>query len=67
MYYAFFAPTNAAWKGEVELRGLTPGKHRMTDYAAGKDLGSIAVAASGTVRIQAAFNDHLLLEVATQP
>jgi alpha-galactosidase len=67
MYYAFFAPTSAAWKGEVELRGLTPGKYRMTDYAVGKDLGSITATANGTVKIQAAFNDHLLLEVAPQP
>jgi len=67
MYYAFFAPTTAAWKGEVELRGLTPGKYRMTDYADGKDLGSIAVTANGPVKIQAAFRDHLLLEVAPQP
>jgi alpha-galactosidase len=67
MYYAFFAPTNAAWKGEVELRGLTPGKYRMTDYADGKDLGSIAVTAYGPVKIQAAFRDHLLLEVGPQP
>ena len=66
MYYAFFAPTNAAWKGEVELRGLTPGKYRMTDYADGKDLGSIAVTAYGPVKIQAAFRDHLLLEVGPQ-
>jgi alpha-galactosidase len=67
MYYAFFAPSPAQWKGEVELRGLTPGKYRMTDYADGKDMGSIAVSASGTVKIQAAFRDHLLLEVAPQP
>ncbi|MFY9562171.1 MAG: alpha-galactosidase [Terriglobales bacterium] len=67
MYYAFFAPSAAAWKGEVELRGLTPGKYRMSDYADGKDLGSIAVTATGTVKIQAAFRDHLLLEVAPQP
>jgi alpha-galactosidase len=67
MYYAFFAPTAAAWKGEVELRGLTPGKYRMTDYADGKDLGSITATARGAVRIQASFNDHLLLEVAPQP
>jgi len=67
MYYAFFAPTPAAWKGEVELRGLKSGRYRLTDYADRKDLGSIAVTANGTVKIQAAFNGHLLLEVAPQP
>jgi alpha-galactosidase len=67
MYYAFFAPSAAQWKGEVELRGLKSGKYRLTDYADGKDLGSIAVTANGTVKIQAAFKDHLLLEVAPQP
>ena len=67
MYYAFFAPSAAQWKGEVELRGLKPGNYRMNDYADGKDLGSIAVTATGMVKIQAAFQDHLLLEVAPQP
>ncbi len=67
MYYAFFAPSAAQWKGEIELRGLKSGKYRLTDYADRKDLGSIAVTANGAVKIQASFNDHLLLEVAPQP
>jgi len=49
------------------LRGLKSGKYRLTDYADGKDLGSITATASGAVKIQASFNDHLLLEVAPQP
>jgi len=61
MYYAFFAPT---WKGEVELRGLTPGTYHVTDYTEGKDLGTVE-AASGTVpKLKADFKEHLLLEVA---
>ena len=32
MYYAFFAPSSSPWKGEVELRGLKPGKYRVSDY-----------------------------------
>ena len=67
MYYAFFAPSAVQWKSEVELRGLKSGKYRLTDYADGKDLGSIAVSTNGPVKIQAAFRDHLLLEVAPQP
>ncbi len=67
MYYAFFAPSAAEWKGEVELRGLKPGTYRITDYADGKDLGSAKVDANGTAKTQAAFREHLLLEVAPQP
>ncbi len=67
MYYAFFAPSAAQWKGEVELRGLKPGNYRMNDYADGKDLGSIAVATNGAMKMQAAFRDHLLIEMTPQP
>ena len=64
MYYAFFAPTSAPWKGQLELRGLAPGKYHVRDYAEGKDLGLVEVAAPGEVaRLDAAFKDHLLLEV----
>jgi alpha-galactosidase len=32
MYYAFFAPDpDTPWEGEVELRGLEPGKYRVYD------------------------------------
>lgn len=63
MYYAFFAPTPASWKGQLELRGLAPGKYRVRDYAAGKDLGSVEVVAGEVPRLNAEFKDHLLLEV----
>jgi alpha-galactosidase len=67
MYYAFFAPRDAEWKGELELRGLKTGKYRVTDYADGKDLGSISATESGAAKVQVAFRDHLLLEVTPSP
>jgi alpha-galactosidase len=62
MYYAFF--TTGDWKGEIELRGLKPGKYRVQDYGEGKELGTADAAANGTARFPAQFTDHLLLEVA---
>jgi alpha-galactosidase len=62
MYYAFFAP-QGGWKGEVELRGLKPGTYHVTDYAEGKDLGTVEVATGKPTRLAANFRDHLLLEV----
>jgi alpha-galactosidase len=60
MYYAFFLPEGSApWKGEVELRGLQPGKYRVFDYVNEKELGAIDAAAP---RLQTEFVDHLLLE-----
>jgi alpha-galactosidase len=61
MYYAFFAPEGVSgWRGEIELRGLEPGKYRVTDYENGKDLGTID---GQNPRLAAEFNRHLLLEV----
>jgi alpha-galactosidase len=61
MYYAFFAPEpSKVWKGEIELRGLQPGKYRALDYENGKDLGTIE---SATPRLAAEFTHHLVLEV----
>jgi alpha-galactosidase len=69
MYYAFFAPQAAsggnqaglaAWSGQIELRGLAPGKYRVVSYVDGKDLG--VVTAPGA-KITASFADHLLIEV----
>ena len=67
MYYAFFAPSSSAWKGELELRGLKPGNYRVSDYSQAKDLGSAAAGANGTAKIPVEFNGHLLLEVSPQP
>ncbi|MFY9804269.1 MAG: glycoside hydrolase family 36 protein [Candidatus Acidiferrales bacterium] len=68
MYYAFFAPTPAAgaahdgaasWSGEIELRGLAPGKYHVVDYVNDKDFGEVA---APDARLKASFTDHLLLE-----
>jgi alpha-galactosidase len=67
MYYAFFAPSDAPWKGEVELRGLTSGKYHVTDYTDGKDFGPVEAGANGVAKLPADFKDHLLLEVSAQP
>jgi alpha-galactosidase len=58
MYYAFFAPGDFA--GEIELRGLSPGRYRAFDYVDGKDLGMVD---GGTARIRVEFREHLLIEV----
>ena len=65
MYYAFFASSH--WEGEVELRGLRPGKYRVSDYSEGKDLGAVNAAATGVAKLAVEFKDHLLLEVSSQP
>lgn len=64
MYYAFFAPTTASWKGEVELRGLQPGTYHVSDYGAGKDLGTVEAPVGAAPKLKTEFKDHLLLEVA---
>jgi alpha-galactosidase len=63
MYYAFFAPSSSPWKGEIELRGLTPGSYQVSDYTEGEDLGKVEATAGAAPRLKAEFKDHLLLEV----
>lgn len=64
MYYAFFSPDpNKEWKGEVELRGLKPGTHNVTDYADGKDLAKVESTTTAAPKLKTEFKDHLLLEV----
>jgi alpha-galactosidase len=60
MYYAFFTPgSGEKWTGTIELRGLGPGRHHVTDYVNKKDYGSV----QGPVgRTHVEFEDHLLLE-----
>jgi alpha-galactosidase len=56
MYYAFYAKN---WAGSVALRGLGPGRWRVRDYHAGRDLGTV----EGPVATLAApFERFLLLE-----
>jgi alpha-galactosidase len=57
----------ANWKGEVDLRGLKAGKYRVSDYSAGKELGTVDAAANGVAKLAAEFKEHLLLEVSSQP
>jgi alpha-galactosidase len=61
MYYAFFAPPpSATWRGEIELRGLLPGRYRVLDYVNGRDLGTVESPGS---KLATKFSHHLLLEV----
>jgi alpha-galactosidase len=55
MFYAFYA---AEWNGPIELRGLGPGKYRITDYENGKELGAVS---GPTGAIHAQFEKHLLI------
>ncbi len=67
MYYAFYAPDKSkAWNGEIELRGLAPGKYQVTDYEAAKQMG---VVDAQSPKLHVEFTQHLLLEVssATEP
>ena len=63
MYYAFFAPTPAPWKGEVELRGLKPGTYHVVDYPEGKELGTVEADGKQAPKLKTDFNESLLLEV----
>jgi len=65
MYYAFFAPENGSFKGEVELRGLKPGTYHVVDYVDGKDLGRVE-AVGNAAKLKTEFREHLLVEVSGQ-
>ena len=67
MYYAFFVPESTTWKGDVELRGLKPGRYHVVDYSEGTDLGSVDANANGTAKLATSFKDHLLLELTRLP
>ncbi len=61
MYYAFYAPEKGKpWSGEVELRGLQPGKYQVGDYEHGTALGTVD---SQNPKLKVSFTEHLLLEV----
>jgi alpha-galactosidase len=60
MYYAFYAATpETPWKGNIELRGLQPGKYRVTDYVNNRDLGEVDASSPA---LAAQFKGSLLLE-----
>jgi alpha-galactosidase len=65
-YYAFFTPP-PGWKGDVELRGLKPGKYQVSDYSEGKELGVVEATPNGVAKLTTEFQDHLLLEVSSLP
>jgi alpha-galactosidase len=67
MYFAFYvsprnssgAKSTGSWSGELELRGLSAGQYRVTDYVNGTDYGAV----TGPVgRLHVDFTDNLLLE-----
>ena len=65
MYYAFFTTyPDESFRGEIELRGLAPGKYRVFDYVNNKELNTID-ATSPTLPAQ--FAGSLLLEVSLRP
>ena len=49
--------------GEIELRGLRPGRYRIVDYENGKDLGMLDSQQPG---LKTEFTGHLLLEASSQ-
>jgi alpha-galactosidase len=63
MYYAFYTDPGKPFSGEVELRGLKPGKYHVVDYTDGKDYGSVQAADGQVPRLKTDFKEHLLLEV----
>lgn len=65
MYYAFYAPENGSggWSGEVELRGLKPGRYQVTDYEHGQELGAVD---AQNPKLKVSFQEHLLLEASPQ-
>lgn len=61
MYYAFFAAQpSTRWKGEIELRGLAPGKYRVFDYVNSKDLRTVD---GEHPKFMTEFTDHLVTEL----
>jgi alpha-galactosidase len=60
MYYAFYTPEKGQrWSGEIELRGLKPGRYQVVDYENGKQFGVID---SNNPKLKVSFDEHLLLE-----
>lgn len=61
MYYAFYAPDkNKPWQGQVELRGLAPGKYQVVNYEDATRLGSVD---ASNPNLSVKFSRHLLLEL----
>jgi alpha-galactosidase len=56
-YYAFYAKH---WDGTVQLRGLSAGAYRITDYVHDRVLGIVH---GPVAQLNAAFDEDLLIEV----
>jgi len=64
MYYAFYSPEKQKnWTGEIELRGLRPGRYEVMDYENNKQLGTVD---TDKPRLSVSFSEHLLLEARPQ-
>ena len=66
MYYAFFADPGKPFSGEVELRGLKPGKYEVMDYVDSKNIATVQAENGKVPRLKAEVKDHLLLEVSAK-
>jgi len=65
MHYAFFAPDpTVPWQGQVELRGLEPGRYSVRDSVSGADLGTIDAASPS---LPVSFTANLLVEAVRVP
>jgi alpha-galactosidase len=58
MHYAFYADS---WSGPITLRGLPPGRHRVTDSFTGQSLGTVS---GPEGMLTARFTHFLVLETA---
>jgi alpha-galactosidase len=56
MYYAFYAPR---WKGPVQLRGLSAGTYKVTDYVHNQSLGTVH---GPIASLYVSFDHDLLIE-----
>jgi alpha-galactosidase len=64
VYYAFFTKDpNTLYRGQIELRGLQPGKYRIVDYVDERDLGTID---SSNPTLATSFTGHLLVQATKQ-
>jgi alpha-galactosidase len=66
MYYAFFTDPNKPFTGEVELRGLKPGKYDVINYVDGTNTGTVQAESGKPPRLKTEFKEHLLLELSSK-